>query len=164
MQDRLYANNNTNIEGYYIEFGGFGDDDMEVAPVLLVSTFKWKDYDFRNIEKNVNEGINDLELDSEVTDEELEKIINEIIDKVGIDNTEGKVINKELNGNILSFDIVISINGINYTMNVEKEVELISPFSNPKTIDNINVYAILFLLNIIFFVGIIVWGKEENKD
>lgn len=135
-----YPDYASDIQGYYIEFSGFPDETMETEPVSLVSTFKWTDYDFRNIEQKIEDKLEDAEFNEHVTEEEIEEIIDEVITDAGIENTTYIIENKEINGNVLSFDIVVSIGEgqdmKTSTIHVDKEIEI----ENPATSDNILVY------------------------
>ena len=46
-----YPNYERNIEGYYVEFGGFENDEEINKPVTLTESFKWSEYDKENMEE-----------------------------------------------------------------------------------------------------------------
>ena len=49
-----YPNSVDAIDGYYVEFGGFPDDNPTNPPVTLTQEFKWSEYDKENMENNFN--------------------------------------------------------------------------------------------------------------
>lgn len=122
-----YPDYASDIQGYYIEFGGFPDETMETEPVSLVSTFKWTDYDIRNIEQKIEEELEDSELKDAVPEEEIKKIIDDAIEETGLTETTYEIANKKINNNILTFDIEVTLgtspNETKYTIPVEREIE-----------------------------------------
>lgn len=131
-----YPNYASDIQGYYVEFGGFDDDEEIIESVSFNSEFKWKDYDFRNIEQKIETRIDDVEYNEKVTEEEIQEIIDAAIEESGIDDTTSRIINKKINGNILSFDIEVNI-GKNdgkktYIIHINKEIDIVEPEPVPE--------------------------------
>ena len=166
-----YANDNTNIEGYYIEFGGFEDEQEATPPVSLVNTFKWKDYDFRNIKSEITDSLKEVLFDEEIKVDDVESIIDPIIqtaiEKSGVDNVTYEILNKKIEKDILSFDIEITIgeegNQQTYTIHFTRRIkddEIDDSFENPPTGDNILKYIIISIMSII---GVTLSGYELKK-
>ena len=158
-----YPNSVNGIEGYYIEFGGFAGDEEVVKPVTLVNTFKWKDYDFRNINQRVEEKLKDIVIDEETDLEEIQKLVDEAIEESEIESTTAIIKNRKIINNTLTFDIEIIIgegeNSKSYIIKVTRALKV----ENPNTIDNLPVDIKLLIISFVgFIISIIVLKKEKR--
>lgn len=171
-----FRSNEPAIKGYYVEFGGFEDEESIVKPVTLVSTFKWKDYDFRNIEQKIDTKIEEADFDSTITEEEMKELIESAIEDSGVEDVSYKV-TKSINDDIMAIDIEVSIGGatqkVTYNIHIEKEVEVVEEEipeekaknekektepkdeKNPKTGDNITLYVLISTLSMLGIVTIL---------
>lgn len=166
-----YPNYCSDIQGYYVEFGGFENDNEDVEPVSLVNTFKWKDYDIRNIEQNIEEKLEEQEFTDQVTEEEIIEVLTEAVEETGLEDVKYEIISKTINGNTLNIKIEVTIgegnNAVKYTLNLQKEVEIeeqesepkqeikpeIKPQENPKTGDNHIIYIVTAIISLLGLIS-----------
>ena len=143
-----FKNNENAIQGYYIEFGGFPDEEETAKPVTLTNTYNWKDYDFRNIESEINEKIEVLtdEEKKALTKEEFETMVEEAITEAGVDNVNFEVDFKKF---IVKILIGEEGNKTTYNLNVAKKL-----LRNPQTGDSLLVELIITISTLLTIIQV----------
>ena len=126
-----FKSNEVAIAGYYVEFGGFEDEEATVKPVSLVNTFKWKDYDFRNIETTIEDELEDAEFDDTVTLEDIKEVLDDAIEETGVEDATYNVVSKTIEGTTLTIKIEVLIGEddarVKYELTITKEIEISEP-------------------------------------